>query len=276
MHLMVMRFLGIGLARLRAELNDVQKTRRIPGAPTDGDIINHLRQTWNDPGITLNAIMRALGVGRVKLFSRAIQAGLPVPRFSTEGSTKSVSELQRQYARDLESGRFPKYSHEWRWRRQWLCLHAPEWKPALCPKKGRVDWLARENDLLTRLSRAEAVIRAERPFRQVSIRALISQLPQGHNLWARLAKMPRLKKEMDRRAETHEEFALRKVQVIRQLEPQLPAYRVREKACVRLNRSPRVMEALGYRLVGKKWVTQPCSSHPRYGLSTNLVVGVAC
>lgn len=94
-------------------------------------------------------------------------------------------------------------------------------------------------------------------------------LPFGASLRTKLySKLPRLAAEMRRQTETQDEFTLRRVQVIRQLNPLMAPYQVREKAAVaRACRNPAILRAMGYHLVGTRWVIGNEVEHPLYGLA---------
>jgi hypothetical protein len=132
-----------------------------------------------------------------------------------------------------------------------------------------VNWRAREEEYIGKLPHLASRIRAARPFRRVCSASFISLLPFGASMGVSMyKKMPRLAQEMRRQTETTEEFTLRRIRVVRQLNPDFPPYRVRDRATVARDcRDPMILRAMGYVLVGTRWKCPGAADHPLYGLA---------
>lgn len=274
MHLLVMRFLDLSIEGVHARLDTV-KARTAAGAQQSEDRLREqLRKRWFDPTWTMNALKADLGIGIVRLLGLANKEGLPIPRLPNAERAKAFRMNRARHRKTVCSGRSRVTPTQWQTAVRWLGRNDLVWvRERLSSQKRRrgdvVDWRARQEEYIGKLSHLASRIRAARPFRRVCSASFISFLPFGASMGTVMyEKMPRLAAEMRRLTESTEEFTLRRIQVVRQLHPDLPPYRVRERAAVdRRCRNPVVLRAMGYVLVGTRWKCPGSTEHPLYGLA---------
>lgn len=270
-HLMVMLFLEIPIAQIQTLLAQVTAVRERPRIETARQI---LRRHWFDTAWSALALCNECGCSRTRMLRVASEEGLPIPRFPTPEKLRRFRKERAKRREIFLRGRKNVSARVWKRTIHWLGRNDSRWSEKEIKKLTRaapihIDWLARERDYIEKLPEWAARIRAERPFRRVCAEALISFSPNCRSRVATLdEKMPRLAKEIKRLTETTEEFTLRRVKVIRNLYPDLPPYAVRERAAVcRSCRNEKILRAMGYVLVGRRWRVPGCSNNPLYGLS---------
>jgi hypothetical protein len=281
MHLLVMRFLDLSIAEIGAKLESVKlvAARNVPQGD-DAARLEELRKLWADKTWSREAIKGHFGVGIIRLNLLAEKAGLPFPRLSTPHRKKVFENRRAECRKIVRQGIKRTAPAKWKTTVSWLYRNDHTWaRQLLRPKIGRretpVDWANREVEYLAKLPNIAARLRAARPFRRLCTAAFISLLPFGTSLRIRLKKrMPLLADELRRLSETTAEFTLRRVKVIRQTNPDLHPYEIRERASVARDcRDPAVLKAMGYVLVGKRWKVPGGADNPLYGLA--VAVGPA-
>ena len=275
MHLLVMRFLNLSISSIHERLASIKDDTMTVDLPSEAMIRKELHARWADPNWSLQQIRSKLGVGVSRVFSLAREEGLPIPRLPNKGKLKNFRKKRARHRQLLLRGEDSRRPNDWHTAKLWLSRFDADWYQKRKPRKksatkgALIDWAARERDYIAKLPQLVSRVRAERPFRQVSLTALISLLPFGASMGTRLQqKMPRLYKEMRRVRETAEEYILRRIQVVRQLDPGLRPYQIRERAAVANPcRNPKIMKAMGYDLVGTRWITPESAHHPLYGIA---------
>jgi hypothetical protein len=274
MHLLVMRFLGLSIDELTENINDMGMCIVDASPPTERYLRDRIRERWLDPSWTTNRIKKDLRIGVTRLLNLAHKEGLPIPRMPGTRRAKAFLAKRKICRAVISRSMQRRADSEWRTAVRWLGRNDRHWlreqlKRTQRPKVMIVDWEARQNDYISRLPQLAARIRAERPFRRVCAAAFVSFLPFGASMGPKLRqRMPQLASEMKQMTETNDEFTLRRVRVVRQLNPDLPPFAVREKASVaRTCRNPVILAAIGYRLVGTRWVSADNSDHPLYGIA---------
>lgn len=274
MHLLVMRFLDLSIESIHARLETVKARAPVNAQQNEDRLRAQLRKRWFDPAWTMNALKADLGIGIVRLLGLANKEGLPIPRLPNAERTKAFRMKRARHRKTVCSGRSRVTPTQWRTAVRWLGRNDRIWvRKRLSSQKRRrgdvVDWRAREEEYISKLPHLASRIRAARPFRLVCSASFISFLPFGASMGVSMyKKMPRLAQEMRRQTETTEEFTLRRIKVIRQLHPDFPPYRVRDRATVdRDCRNPVLLRAMGYVLVGTRWKCPGSAEHPLYGLA---------
>lgn len=274
MHLLVMRFLDISIDDIHTRLEKVRTESVRDDQRSEKRIRAQLRKRWNDPSWSMNALKSDLHIGVVRLLALASKEGLPIPRLPNQRRAKIFHANQVRYRSVVRRGRVLVSAAKWSTAMKWLARNDRHWlreQPNTWRRRRTnvVDWQARQEKCVRQLPLLAARIRAERPFRRVCTASFIALLPFGASLGIRMyKKMPRLVEEMRRLTETTDEFTLRRVKVIRQLNPDLPPYVVRERASVSRNlRDPAVLRAMGYVLVGSRWQCPDGVDHPLHGLA---------
>jgi len=274
MHLLVMRFLNLSIGCIHERLALIKDDTMKVNLPSEAMMRTELHERWSDPNWSLQQICSKLGIGVSRVHRLAGEEGLPIPRLPNKGKLKRFRKKRARHRQLFLRGEDSSRPNDWRTVKLWISRFDSDWyqkrKPLKksAPKGARMDWGAREQDYIAKLPQFVSRVRAERPFRKISLTALISLLPFGASMGTRLKqKMPRLYKEMRRVRETAEEYILRRIQVIRQLNPDLRPYQIRERAAVPpQSRNPKIMKALGYDLVGTRWISPESAHHPLYGI----------
>jgi len=279
MHFLVMRFLDLSVEEIHMQLEKCGTVQ--PAQPSEAELRATLRERWADRRWTLNAIVKATGIGMTRLLGLALQEGLPVPRFPTDRRARTFATTRAAHRFTVMRGESRVSSRRWQSALKWLRRNDRPWVKAnlrtrRANRGDKLDWNAREKDFIARLPQLASRIRAARPFRRVCISSFVSLLPYGASIGVKMrTKMKGLWAEMKRLSESPDDFILRRIRVIRQLHPDLAPYEVRERAAVKREcRDPRILRAMGYELVGRKWQCRVGGSHPLYGLA--VATGRGC
>jgi hypothetical protein len=274
MHLLVMRFLDLSIADIHTRLDALDDRPPVDSQRTEARLRALLRQRWFDRTWSMNALKVDLGIGIVRLLGLATKEGLPIPRLPNAERMKSFRIMRTRHRKTVCRGRSRVASTCWHTAVRWLGRNDYAWvRKRLSSQKRRrgdvVNWRAREEEYIGKLPHLASRIRAARPFRRVCSASFISLLPFGASMGVSMyKKMPRLAQEMRRQTETTEEFTLRRIRVVRQLNPDFPPYRVRDRATVARDcRDPMILRAMGYVLVGTRWKCPGAADHPLYGLA---------
>lgn len=272
MHLILMKFLGLSVEEFIFEALSPDRVRhpsRLIVNNSERD--RRVMRLWDDPGKTLQDICREAGMCRDRLLSLCRKLKLEVPRKADVLAWRKLIKKRREFRKIWVSG--PHLPLKDRTRiRMWLSRYDRPWLHAHLAKKTmkhrRIDWAAREQFLLSQLPYVIAKIRSQRPFRRVSKTALLEMLPFGNSSQHRMHLMPLLHVEIKNREEQRKEFTLRRIQTIRQSAPRMSPWKVREEASVpRECRDVEIMTAMGYKLVGSRWLVTPeMADRAGYGL----------
>lgn len=269
-HFLVMRFLGIAVPQIHDLLAGEATVQIVNKRTGETQTRRELRRLWSDKKWTLRALHQHLGIGRARMLRLAWEEKLSLPRFKDKRAGGFVALRKKYRAVYLKEQR--SRSPLWHKARRWLARCDRTWflkrrKAVRQPARERVDWKARELDLIAQLPRYEARIAAARPFRRICAAAFITLMPYGlANPKVLKRKMRGLADAIRDRTETTDEFTLRRVVVTRRLYPEMTPYEVREKASVRRDcRNPKVLLALGYRFLDGRWISGRID-HSNYGL----------
>ncbi|WP_242040899.1 TnsD family Tn7-like transposition protein [Coleofasciculus sp. FACHB-1120] len=205
-----------------------------------------LIRLWDDEAISLNQIARRLGVGEMTIKRQAALLKLTFPRVGSEKSTqltsnllyycsnsnpetKKLNLLENHQKKFLEiRQQYPLVSRS---RLKEICLGTYDWLQANYPdwlethlpppisNKGKkspsseVDWEKRDIELAAKVKAAAVHIRSNLPsLVRVTVAQIGRDIGKYHQLHTQLDRLPLTAKVLAEMVETHEEFAVRKIE----------------------------------------------------------------
>src|SRR5581483_10982372 len=191
-----------------------------------------LRILWNDPNISLNEIVRRMGINYATVRTWASTMGLPFPRIATAKQRAAFVTKRSKTRKNFLAvkGRRSKIRVRLL---KWLSRNDRAWLASkTCARstrqKGRVDWKERDRRLARAVPSAARRLRACRPFRKVTITGLTTEL-RCSGPWQRaFGRLPLFRAVACRTIESNRAFVLRRIRVLRHERPGLPRWQLRE------------------------------------------------
>jgi hypothetical protein len=211
-----------------------QDTWRIDRMAEYGTIWREALQTvWNNQSYSLRQIARELGFDPVTIKNQARLQGLIGRGLKQKPSTPTVIvvseatdqirqqqwlELKQQHPYDstqqLRSRNPALYTWLYRNAKSWLDENSPI-NQRIPQESQRINWLARDADIASRLRvAAKAIQQLRKPFVRVSKTRLVSEVGVEAIAFAHLDKLPATSQCLEELVESREDFAVRRIWVV--------------------------------------------------------------